>query len=290
MTQTLPPKRKRHPAPKTQTPTVTVTEPGKKEGSQSNTGAPPRHQSAAKPHPTATERTSKARHNIAKRKASRGSERSNICPPSVLGSNRIAGRPGLMSASTCTTEHRSGRQPSGQGDINPKAPIYVPPTPSVPSSRARATSLDLRSRPRSPTHSCSATRSWLAVSPSRRRIWSGSTRRPRAATSLPWQVLAAINYVETGYGADVNFSSAGAKGWMQFMPATWREYGDGDRRARRSGCPTRWPIRGTRATRSSPQPSTWQQTARIRAFRQAIFAYNHAGVVCPGSAVGRRGD
>jgi soluble lytic murein transglycosylase-like protein len=42
---------------------------------------------------------------------------------------------------------------------------------------------------------------------------------------VPWQVLAAINEVETDYGSDLSVSSAGAVGWMQFMPATWMEYG-----------------------------------------------------------------
>ena len=42
---------------------------------------------------------------------------------------------------------------------------------------------------------------------------------------VPWTVLAAINSVETDYGRNVAVSSAGALGWMQFMPATWRMYG-----------------------------------------------------------------
>jgi Transglycosylase SLT domain len=42
---------------------------------------------------------------------------------------------------------------------------------------------------------------------------------------VPWQVLAAINEVETNYGRDLSVSSAGAEGWMQFMPATWLQYG-----------------------------------------------------------------
>ena len=36
---------------------------------------------------------------------------------------------------------------------------------------------------------------------------------------IDWRVLAAINLVETGLGTNVNVSSAGAVGWMQFMPA-----------------------------------------------------------------------
>jgi hypothetical protein len=42
---------------------------------------------------------------------------------------------------------------------------------------------------------------------------------------VPWQTLAAINEVETDYGSDLSVSSAGAVGWMQFMPSTWLQYG-----------------------------------------------------------------
>ncbi len=38
-------------------------------------------------------------------------------------------------------------------------------------------------------------------------------------------ILAAINAVETGFGTNLGTSSAGAEGWMQFMPATWAEWG-----------------------------------------------------------------
>ncbi|MGH2915786.1 MAG: lytic murein transglycosylase [Solirubrobacteraceae bacterium] len=42
---------------------------------------------------------------------------------------------------------------------------------------------------------------------------------------VPWEVLAAINAIESDYGRDLNTSSAGAIGWMQFEPSTWRTYG-----------------------------------------------------------------
>jgi hypothetical protein len=42
---------------------------------------------------------------------------------------------------------------------------------------------------------------------------------------VPWQILAAINEIETNYGSDLSVSTAGAVGWMQFMPATWSSYG-----------------------------------------------------------------
>jgi membrane-bound lytic murein transglycosylase B len=38
-------------------------------------------------------------------------------------------------------------------------------------------------------------------------------------------VLAGINAVETAFGSNLNVSSAGAVGWMQFMPSTWETYG-----------------------------------------------------------------
>jgi soluble lytic murein transglycosylase-like protein len=45
------------------------------------------------------------------------------------------------------------------------------------------------------------------------------------AYGIPWQVLAAINEVETDYGRDLSISSAGAEGWMQFLPSEWAQYG-----------------------------------------------------------------
>jgi membrane-bound lytic murein transglycosylase B len=44
---------------------------------------------------------------------------------------------------------------------------------------------------------------------------------------VEWEVLAAVNFVETGFNKLRSRSSAGAQGPMQFMPATWRAYGLG---------------------------------------------------------------
>ncbi|MCB0828882.1 MAG: lytic murein transglycosylase [Solirubrobacterales bacterium] len=42
---------------------------------------------------------------------------------------------------------------------------------------------------------------------------------------VPWEVLAAINRIETAFGTNVSTSSAGAMGWMQFIPSSWEMYG-----------------------------------------------------------------
>ena len=42
---------------------------------------------------------------------------------------------------------------------------------------------------------------------------------------IPWEVLAAINKIETAFGTNLNLSSAGAVGWMQFLPSSWETYG-----------------------------------------------------------------
>ena len=42
-----------------------------------------------------------------------------------------------------------------------------------------------------------------------------------------WQLLAAVNYVESAFGKVRSASGAGAQGPMQFLPATWAAYGLG---------------------------------------------------------------
>jgi membrane-bound lytic murein transglycosylase B len=44
---------------------------------------------------------------------------------------------------------------------------------------------------------------------------------------VPWNVLAAVNFVESKFGKLRNASASGAQGPMQFMPATWAAYGLG---------------------------------------------------------------
>jgi murein DD-endopeptidase MepM/ murein hydrolase activator NlpD len=51
----------------------------------------------------------------------------------------------------------------------------------------------------------------------------------RVCHQLPWNVLAGVGEVESGHGANMGPSAAGAIGPMQFLPSTWRTWGrDGD--------------------------------------------------------------
>lgn len=53
-------------------------------------------------------------------------------------------------------------------------------------------------------------------------------REGERQSGVAWQVLAAVNYVESDFGRMREASVAGAQGPMQFMPSTWARYGRGD--------------------------------------------------------------
>ena len=55
----------------------------------------------------------------------------------------------------------------------------------------------------------------------------GYYREAQRRFGVPWQVLAAVNFIETAFGKLRSSSTAGAQGPMQFLPATWRAYGLG---------------------------------------------------------------
>ncbi len=84
-----------------------------------------------------------------------------------------------------------------------------------------------------------------------------------------WEILAAINEIETDYGRNVNVSSAGALGWMQFMPASWKSYGvDANNDKKKDPY--------------NPVDAIFAAARYLKAagadkdIKRAIFAYNHA--------------
>jgi Transglycosylase SLT domain len=82
-------------------------------------------------------------------------------------------------------------------------------------------------------------------------------------------VLAAINGIETAFGTNLNVSSAGAVGWMQFMPETWAGYGidaNGDGVADPYD-PEDAIHAAANYLQASGAPADWYN---------AVFAYNHA--------------
>jgi murein DD-endopeptidase MepM/ murein hydrolase activator NlpD len=90
-----------------------------------------------------------------------------------------------------------------------------------------------------------------------------------AAYGIPWSVLAAINKVESNFGRNMGPSSAGAIGWMQFMPGTWLSWGgdyDGD------GVADPWD-----ATDAVYSAARYLAAAGGGAdISGAVFSYNHA--------------
>ncbi len=89
------------------------------------------------------------------------------------------------------------------------------------------------------------------------------------AYDIPWELLAAINKIETNFGLNMGPSSAGAVGWMQFMPETWLRWGtDADF----DGVADPW----------DPEDGIYSAARYLAAaggqydIPRAVFAYNHA--------------
>jgi transglycosylase-like protein with SLT domain len=70
-------------------------------------------------------------------------------------------------------------------------------------------------------------RSFRAGTPLPAGVLLGYYREAQRRFGVGWHVLAAVNFVESGFGRIRSPSSAGALGPMQFMPLTWKAYGLG---------------------------------------------------------------
>ena len=84
-----------------------------------------------------------------------------------------------------------------------------------------------------------------------------------------WEVLAAINEIETDYGRNLNVSSAGALGWMQFIPSSWQAYGvDANKDGKKDPYN---PVDAIFAAARYLKAAGYEDDVR-----GAVFAYNHA--------------
>jgi hypothetical protein len=68
---------------------------------------------------------------------------------------------------------------------------------------------------------------WRIIRPEPAEALLSYYRKAATATGIPWEVLAAVNLVETGMGRIDGLSVANAHGPMQFLPSTWAERGIG---------------------------------------------------------------
>jgi len=93
--------------------------------------------------------------------------------------------------------------------------------------------------------------------------------RAGSTYGVPWQVLAAINKIESNFGGNMGPSSAGAVGWMQFMPSTWLRWGvDADG----NGIADPWNAADAIFAAARYLAAAGGQTDISR----AVFSYNHA--------------
>jgi murein DD-endopeptidase MepM/ murein hydrolase activator NlpD len=97
----------------------------------------------------------------------------------------------------------------------------------------------------------------------------GIWQRAGSTFGIPWQVLASINKVESNFGRNMGPSSAGAIGWMQFMPDTWLRWGTD---ANGDGVADPW----------NPDDAIYSAARYLAAaggssdLYRAVYAYNHA--------------
>jgi membrane-bound lytic murein transglycosylase B len=89
---------------------------------------------------------------------------------------------------------------------------------------ARRNFIAMHDPSRRPTH----LPAWRIQPPERAEHLLRYYREAAAATGIPWEVLAAVNLVESGMGRIDGVSVADARGPMQFLPSTWAEPGIGN--------------------------------------------------------------
>ena len=166
-------------------------------------------------------------------------------------------------AVVCASASQAGAQtftivtaPQEPASVSAPAPVALP-SYRVPNRPGSVTMPFVLSRP--PAHPA------VLSSDQLKDLWQSAG----AAYGVAWQVLGAINKIESNLGQNMGPSSAGAVGWMQFMPSTWDRWGtDGDA----DGVADPW----------DPEDAVYAAARYLAAagahddISRAIFAYNHA--------------
>jgi hypothetical protein len=136
-----------------------------------------------------------------------------------------------------TTHHSATHShPSGGAPLAPVTPQPAPTsTTSHPVTTLSPTAPGISSVPKNWTGTVAADPTLTGAVNNLSGLLSNGDRPPSFLIPIymeaghrfgvPWEVLAAINAIETDYGQNLNTSSAGAVGWMQFEPSTWAQYG-----------------------------------------------------------------
>jgi hypothetical protein len=165
------------------------------------------------------------------------------------------------------------KQPAGGVTAKPAPAEAAKPTPEAEpdpeaedggSATATVPQPPVFSVPVLPSASCSPGEIPAVLIPIYQRAAAAYELGPQGSS-----ILAAINKIETAFGTNLNVSSAGAVGWMQFMPETWDGYGvdaNGDGVADPYD-PEDAIFAAANYLRASGAPADWYG---------AIFAYNHA--------------
>jgi len=172
-----------------------------------------------------------------------------------------------------TLEQPEASQPAPEVDGGVAAKDEAPPKEDQGDDEAKAdggvvsrepSPAELFAAPSLPTSSCATTGVPPILIPIYRRAAAEHELGPQGPA-----ILAAINQIETAFGTNLGPSSAGAVGWMQFMPATWETYGvdaNGD---------------GVKDP-NNPEDAIFAAAGYLAAAGmpgntyEAIFAYNHA--------------
>jgi cell wall-associated NlpC family hydrolase len=177
-----------------------------------------------------------------------------LVAPSVEPSPEPAGKP-AQTGGTSIEAVEEAAEPSASATPAPAEPATE--SPSTPPSASLLI-------PSVPSSSCATSGVPPVLVPIYQRAAGAYALGPQGPA-----ILAGINAVETAFGTNVNVSSAGAEGWMQFMPSTWATYGvdaNGD----------------GNADPYNPEDAIFAAASYLHAAGMptdtygAIFAYNHA--------------